>query len=120
MNLGHLPGGDLDSFAVDVADGATAVVGYSVSAAGTEAFYWSPGGGLRTLKSVLLDAGLTQAVDWEIAIAVGISADGRTIAGFGQNPDGLEEGFIAVIPEPAGGALALLVLIGQARRLRHH
>lgn len=42
--------------------------------------------------------------------ASGISDDGLTIAGYGDNPDGYEEAWIAMIPEP--GTILLVGLGG--------
>jgi hypothetical protein len=47
----------------------------------------------------------------------GIADDNMTITGWGYNPDGAPEAFIARLPEPAS-LLGLLVLVGLIRRLR--
>ena len=97
---------------------------YAVSADGSvivgatifdrSAFIWDETNGARDLKDVLVnDCGL-DLTGWTLERATGISADGLTIVGYGTNPDGLTEGWIAVIPEPATflllafGGLALL------------
>jgi len=84
---------------------------YAVSADGSvivgatifdrSAFIWDETNGARDLKDVLVnDCGL-DLTGWTLERATGISADGLTIVGYGTNPDGLTEGWIAVIPEPA-------------------
>ena len=51
---------------------------------------------------------------WQLASALGISADGNAIAGYGINPSGQTEAFIAVIPEPGTALLMGLGLAGLA------
>jgi hypothetical protein len=48
--------------------------------------------------------------------ARGVSADGRTIVGTGLSPEGHQEAWIAVIPEPGS---ALLLGIGLASLSLH-
>lgn len=56
---------------------------------------------MQNLKGVLEnDYGLV-LTGWELDKAMGISADAFTLVGYGTNPDGLTEGWIAAIPEPA-------------------
>jgi probable HAF family extracellular repeat protein len=58
VGLGDLPGGKCESIAFGVsADGGT-IVGYASSEAGQEAFLWTRAAGMRSLRSVLLDAGV--------------------------------------------------------------
>lgn len=54
-------------------------------------------------------------IGWSLTRAVAISADGRTIAGYGGNPQGQFEAWVATIPEPGVGVL-LLAFVGLARR----
>lgn len=109
--LGDLPGGSFWSAALGVsADGST-VVGWSIGAsANREAFLWDATNGMQSLQVVLsaLDVDLT---GWQLKEATGISADGNTIVGYGTNPSGFTEAFVAVIPEPS---TALLVGLGLA------
>ena len=68
---------------------------------GDEAFIWDTANGIKSLKDVLInDCGL-DLTGWTLSAARGISDDGSTIAGYGYNPDGYEEAWIATIPEPA-------------------
>ena len=53
-----------------------------------------------------------------MAGARGISDDGLTIVGFGNNPSSQTEGWIAVIPEPATLTLLALGSLTLLRRRR--
>jgi len=72
------------------------------------AFIWDEKNGIRLLKNVLVNECDLDLTGWTLERATGVSADGRTFVGYGTNPDGLTEGWIAVIPEPA--TLSLLTL----------
>ncbi len=99
-----------DAFAVS-ANGSI-VVGYARNGASGDAnraFIWDPVHGMRDLRDLLVGYGL-DLDGWTLKEARDISADGQTIVGFGRNPDGRLEAWIATIPEPA--TLALLALGG--------
>jgi eukaryotic-like serine/threonine-protein kinase len=65
-------------------------------------FVWDIRHGLRSLREVLAAADANIS-GWEIHEAVGISRDGRTIAGNGVNPQGNEEAWIARLPRDIVG-----------------
>lgn len=65
-----------------------------------EAFIWDNVYGMQSLRDILIDLGL-DLTSWTLSEARSISTDGLTIAGFGTNPDGYNEAWVAVIPEPA-------------------
>jgi len=113
VGLGDLPGGDFWSEALDVsADGST-VVGWGVSASGQEAFIWDQANGMRNLRDVLVsDLGLN-LTGWTLDAAYGISDDGQTIVGWGYNPSGNPEAWIATLPEPVTLSLSLDILPGD-------
>lgn len=69
----------------------------------------------QQLDVLLTSLGL-DLTGWELEEATGISADGKTIVGYGYNPNGFTEGFIAVIPEPRAGLLIGIGLALLARR----
>jgi probable HAF family extracellular repeat protein len=96
VGLGDLLGGAFYSQAFGVSGDGSVVVGYSYNAANNvEAFRWTPSGGMRSLQNILTtDFGLN-LTGWQLGVAQGISADGLTIVGYGANPSGQTEAWIA-------------------------
>lgn len=117
VGLGDLPGGTFQSTAADVSADGSVVVGHSLSALGSEAFIWNSTDGMRELDVVLSGLGVDLA-GWSLTGAKGISDDGLTIVGWGTNPSGFSESFIATIPEPNTALLLLTGLLGLAHRQR--
>lgn len=68
---------------------------------------------MQDLQQVLTGLGL-DLTGWDLWGAQGISADGRTITGFGLDPSDFDEAWIATIPEPSTGLLLGLGLSGLA------
>jgi hypothetical protein len=68
---------------------------------------------MRNLRNVLEDDFGLDLSGWTLTEATGISADGRTIVGYGVNPSGDQEGWIAV-PEPPPAALVFAGLAALA------
>jgi uncharacterized membrane protein len=117
VGLGDLAGGIFESVAYGVsADGST-VVGQGRVVSGNEAFIWDAANGMRELDAVLTNLGLN-LTRWRLFAATAISADGKTIVGWGIGPSGDGEGWLAVIPEPNTAALILTGLLGLAYRQR--
>jgi len=108
--LGDLPGGRFRSGAEAVSANGSVVVGFGTTSTEgeIEAFIWDQTNGMRNLKDVLGKGYGLDLSGWTLQNATGISADGLTIVGYGINPDGLAEGWIATIPEP--GTLLLFGL----------
>jgi hypothetical protein len=79
------------------------VVGFGSTSTGgeIEAFIWDQTNGMRSLKDVLERSYGLDLTGWTLESATGISADGLNIVGYGKNPNGFTEAWIATIPEPA-------------------
>jgi uncharacterized membrane protein len=78
------------------------------------AFVWTAEDGMRNLQLVLSKELGLDLTGWLLEVAFAVSDDGRTIVGWGINPNGDREGWIAAVPEPTSGALALAALLGLA------
>jgi probable HAF family extracellular repeat protein len=96
VGLGDLPGGDFGSMATDISADGSVVVGVGMSGANVEPFLWDASGGMRRLHDFLVahDVKLT---GWRLEDASGISADGLTFVGWGLNPAGKHEAWLARI-----------------------
>lgn len=96
FGLGKVPGAP--SFFGDAtacnANGSV-IVGRSSAPGGTRAFHWTAATGMRELSVVLTqDYGLNLA-GWTLLDARSITPDGSVIVGYGTNPAGFQEGWIA-------------------------
>lgn len=96
VGLGDLPGGGfLDfSFATDAADDGSAIVGFGQTDLGTEAFLWTEQLGMELLGDILIADGNAQVEEWVLVEARSMSADGRTIVGWGRR-NGIVEAWMA-------------------------
>jgi len=106
---GELQIGGFTSAATGVSGDGSLVVGRSATNSnptGTEAFIWDATNGMRPLADVLTAAGV-DLQDRDLVEANAISRDGTTIVGQARGPTGIFEGFVAVIPVPEPGRLAL-------------
>jgi probable HAF family extracellular repeat protein len=102
--LGDLAGGGLWSEALDVSADGRIIVGESDVGFGGglyTAFIWDPVHKMRNLRDVLVNDFGLDLTGWTLHSAHGISYDGLTIAGWGRNPDGYQEAWIATLPKPA-------------------
>jgi probable HAF family extracellular repeat protein len=91
------------------ADGSV-IVG-SIGAFG-DPFIWDAVNGRRNLQSIGSAAG------WHLHDARGVSADGKTIVGWGHNPEDEIEGWIITIPEPTSLSLLAAAGVATLRRRR--
>jgi probable HAF family extracellular repeat protein len=111
--LTGLPGGE--AFGVS-ADGGV-IVGDSNTASGFGgAFVWMRETGMVDLRSYLLSRGVADVAGWQLEDAVGVSGDGRVIVGYGRNPAGSFEAYMAVIPSPWTAPVLLLGVVAVRRR----
>ena len=77
-----------------------------------EAFLWTSAGGLVNLQDYLMAHGVANLSGWDLKAAFGVSSDGRTIVGYGKNPNFQTEAWIATVPEPGSLVLAVLGAAG--------
>lgn len=112
MWLGDLLPINYESFATAASGDGSVVVGI----AGTdEAFIWDAINGMRSLQSVLIDAGVDMT-GITLTAAHGISLDGRTICGEAIVEGQGEIAFVATIPSPASlGVFAFCGIVGRRR-----
>jgi probable HAF family extracellular repeat protein len=95
--LGDLPGGQQASAAGDVSANGSVVIGWSATSIGNEAFIWDAAHGMRSIKQVLLDLGVWSVDGWTLGSAEALSADGTVVVGYGRNPGGYEEAWLAKV-----------------------
>ncbi|HVP13337.1 MAG TPA: PEP-CTERM sorting domain-containing protein [Phycisphaerae bacterium] len=107
--LGDLPGGAFFSDATAVSADGSVIVGQGATDASNVPFVWDSAHGMRGLQSVLTEELGLDLGGWTLTYAKGISADGTVIVGTGINPNGDNEAFRAVLPEPS---VSLLVVLG--------
>ncbi|HUU92280.1 MAG TPA: PEP-CTERM sorting domain-containing protein [Phycisphaerae bacterium] len=101
------------------ADGSR-VVGYVQSDSTDEqrAMLWDEQHGIRIIKEVLENDIGIDMTGWRLTQAWGVSDNGPTIVGIGWNPQGQQEAWRAVLPEPATLALVALGAAALVRRRR--
>jgi autotransporter-associated beta strand protein/probable HAF family extracellular repeat protein len=98
IGLGFLPGDNFSSAFGVSRDGAV-VVGNSVLIAGghdahpERGFLWDQVFGMQDLRQVLVTQYGLNVAGWELTVPTAVSADGRTIVGFGIDPNGRTQAF---------------------------
>jgi hypothetical protein len=97
--------GWISSHGLDISYDGSTVVGYllnnPIPYEDYAAYIWNEQDGVRLIQDMLASDYNLDLAGWTLINASGISDDGLTIVGNGINPDGVEEGWIATIPEPA-------------------
>ena len=100
VGLGDLAGGNYYSVAFSASADGAVIVGWGTTPWGSEAFIWDRANGMRSLQDFLMtDFGL-DLTGWQVSYAASVSADGTSIAGYGTNPDGFTEAWVATVPIP--------------------
>ena len=117
--LGDLPGEFLASEANGVSANGSIIIGRAQSSIESVPFIWDSNNGMRVLQEVLQELlSPTDRCDldeWRLINATAISADGQTVVGYGVNPSGNSEAWVAYlgnsVPEPSGLSIALFCLL---------
>jgi probable HAF family extracellular repeat protein len=116
IDIGDLPGFLDRSIATGVSADGSAVIGNAYTStfgADTEAFIWDSAGGIRNLRTWLIDDFGLDLTQWHLETATAISHDGLTIVGAGRldfDSGNWRLRFIA-ISEPHAAALILIGLL---------
>ena len=95
--LGDLAGGNFFSRAESVSADGSVVVGTGSTPNGIEAIVWTSDSGMVRLADLLAAQGDDLSHWSNLALAYGVSADGRTIVGYGTNINGDTEAFVATL-----------------------
>jgi len=117
IRIPDLPGGNEGNDVADVSGDGSVIVGDAnwLTASNndfpTEVYYWREGVGTVSLRDYLIANGVTGLDDWVLFGANAVSTDGHTILGYGINPDGHGEGFVATVPEPGTTVLATMACL---------
>lgn len=99
VGLGDLPGGRGMSNALGVSLDGLVIVGQGTSVTGAlEGFYWTELFGMLNMKALLFSQGASNVAGWSHLVPVAVSGDGFTIAGYGTNPNGQMEAWVATLP----------------------
>ena len=97
--LATMAAGIQGSVAAAISGDGTIIAGWAITGTGEAAFIWDAERGMRLLEAVLAVDYQTEIAGWKLTRATAISDDGRTIAGYGTNPQGQVEAWIAKLPQ---------------------
>ncbi len=116
----NLPGGTAGSSLYGVSADGLWATGYGMSAGQYVAILWDAQAQMmRNLQDVLLADGLGAALQgWSLSMASAITPDGKTIIGYGIDPSGQTEAWIATVPEPVSLGLMVLGAVALVRTRR--
>jgi probable HAF family extracellular repeat protein len=95
----------VDTQAHDVSGDGMTIVGRAFTVPGNEAYLWTNALGLVDLRMHLIGLGVTGLTGWQLREALAVSQDGNAIVGFGTNPAGQTEAWIAYLSPPAAGTI---------------
>jgi hypothetical protein len=108
VGIGFLPG-DHRSYALGISANGSRIVGFSGFGSSNAAFLWDATSGMRSLADLLVNDHGLDLSGWDLTSADSITPDGLTIVGYGRNPEGDLEAWIARLPEPTS---VMLLMIG--------
>ncbi len=101
VDVGRPPGGNY-SQAWGVSEDGSVIVGDAGVAGDRVPTIWDESHGMRNLVDVLVELGLGPAMaGWSLEQAIAVSADGLTVTGWGYNPAGDEEAWVAHLGQPS-------------------
>ena len=113
VGLGDLPGGIARATATAASFDGSVIVGHGSTALGTEAFIWDDSNGMRNLREVLENDFGLDLTGWRLQVATDVSDNGLKIVGYGINPMGKREAWVAnPVKVPIIGGPGLLLLVG--------
>ena len=97
-------------------DGSIVVGNATVNAEGLfnrqQAFIWDELHGMRNLRDVFVNEYGFDLTGWGTLRAEAISANGRAVVGFGENPPGSSQAWLAILPPSGPAAVPLLGPVG--------
>ena len=64
------------------------------------AFRWTQKDGMQSVADLLTAAGV-YTTGWQLQSATGVSANGTVVVGYGLDPSGTQEGWVAHLPLPS-------------------
>jgi probable HAF family extracellular repeat protein len=115
VGLGTLDGNSHSTAHAVNTDGSV-IVGWSFGPNdfSPRAFRWTAANGMQSIETLLTQAGV-DFTGWKLSNASGVSADGTVIVGYGSNPAGLEQGWMARLPSPTSATSVVAAVAPNAR-----
>ena len=104
-DLGVLSGGTY-SRANGVSGNGKVVVGSADDSGGNSAaFRWTQSGGMQSVTQWLTGAHVTVPANWSLSYATATNSDGSVVVGYGDNPSGSTEAWIARVSSIGSGIM---------------
>jgi len=94
-DLGVLSGGTFSRANAVSGDGKVVVGSADDSAGNSAAFRWTQSAGMQSVVQWLTTAHVSVPINWSLSNATATNADGTVVVGYGDNPDGTTEAWIA-------------------------
>jgi uncharacterized membrane protein len=103
-----------------ISDDGTVVAGQGTNPnVEQEAWIWTPTRGSESLFSYLTSQGVSVPTGWRLASCTGMSADGRTFAGYAFNASQIREvGFVTTVPTPGALVTVCAAFLVTSKRKR--